>query len=1601
MPMKLRTLRALLLSFSLVYGARISAARDSGDERASVPATQSNALAAKQQAEASATLQNLPLRFELNQGQSDARVKFLSRGSNHTLFLTASEAVLALRDPGKKSPSAKPAFGNKALALLSPSELAPPLYMLMAWVGANLSAQVDGEDELPGKANYLIGDSPSNWRTHVPLYRKVRYRDVYPGVDVVYYGNDGKIEYDLIVSPGADLHKIRLRFPGATKTRISPQGDLVLKLGRDLVILHKPVVYQEETLLPGVPPSKHYIDGRYVAQNAHQFGFQVGFYDPARPLVIDPALTYSTFIGGSNQDAGTHVAVDSSGNAYIVGFSDSPDFPVANPLQSANKGSRSVFLAKINTLAPGASSLVYSTYLGGVGSAMGRGIAVDSTGNVYIVGDTNSKTFPITPGAFQTSCKGTCANNAFVAKIDPFGSSLLYSSYLGGSNFDFGFGIAIDSAGRMYFTGTTSSSDFPTTVGAFQTVYKGGSPGTRHGDSYVAVLNPAGNGPADLVYSTYLGGSGDDFAWGLAIDASNFVYVTGSTLSSNFPITPTAFQSALAGVGNIGMGDGFLVKLNPAGLGANDLLYSTYFGGTNDDRGESVAVDSSGFAYVIGMTTSPNFPSTSTAFHPNFTPGSCNANQCADAIIMKWDPRSSGPGSLLYSTFLGGSGFDLGHGIAVDATGIVYASGETGSNDFPLVNPIQTTCGGGCPNPVPDVFIAKLDLTQSGSAALLFSTYLGGNGTDTGQSIAIDAQGNAYVTGQTYSSNFPTMMPFQPVCKNCSSSSDDGYLARVCITACPSSSVSTPTLAFGDQTLGSTSNPQPVTLSNPGTGTLTIISITAPTGFIQSNSCGVVLSAGSNCAINVTFSPQSAGPFSGALTILTNASPTATQVSLSGAGVAVTLAPSPGNLNYSAQPVATTSASQPVTLSNSGPTAISVSAIQANGDFAQTNNCASSVAANSNCTVNVTFTPAASGSRSGTLTITDSASNSPQTVSLTGTGTAPVIGVSSNALTFSAQVLGSSSASQPVTVSNTGTAAASISSITASGDFAQTNNCGTSLAVSTSCIVNVTFTPAATGTRTGSLSIADNAAGTPQLVSLTGTGANVVLGAAPAALTFTAQQVATTSALQPVTLSNSGPTAISVTSIQANGDYAQTNNCASSVAANSNCTVNVTFTPTASGSRSGTLTITDSAANSPQTVSLTGTGTAPVIGLSSNALTFPAQVLGSGSASQPVTVSNTGTAAASISSISASGDFAQTNNCGASLAVSTSCTVNVTFTPTATGTRTGSLSIADNAANSPQLVSLTGTGANVVLSAAPSALTFTAQAQGSTSASQPVTLSNSGPTAISVSGIQANGDFGQTNNCGTSLAPSTTCTVNITFTPTASGTRSGMLTITDSAANSPQTVSLTGTGVIPTLNLSTTSLYFGTVVVGTTSPALGVTLSNNGPVPVTVSSIQTTGQSSQTNNCGAAIAPGSSCFVSVTFQPTTPGGFPGSLLINDNAANSPQSVSFVGTGTIANVSIGWSLSFGTTPVATSLQQTFTITDVGAVPLTVSSISVSGANPGDFSQTNNCAAAIAPGSSCSVTVTFTPTATGLRRAVLLVNENGGGGTLGIRITGTGN
>src|SRR5712664_3813069 len=491
---------------------------------------------------------------------------------------------------------------------------------------------------------------------------------------------------------------------------------------------------------------------------------------------------------------------------------------------------------------------------------------------------------------------------------------------------------------------------------------------------------------------------------------------------------------------------------------------------------------------------------------------------------------------------------------------------------------------------------------------------------------------------------------------------------------------------------------------------------------------------------------------------------------------------SPTSLTFASQTTGTTSAAQTVTLSNTGNAALTITSIAASGDFVETNTCGSSVAAGANCAISVTFTPTASGTRTGTLSITDNASGSPQTVSLTGTGTAPTTtaSLSVTSLTFASQTVGTTSAAQTVTLTNTGSATLTITSISASGDYAETDTCGTSVAVGANCTISTTFTPTASGTRTGTLSIADNTSGSPQSVSLTGTGAAAsapVVSLSASSLTFTSQTVGTTSAAQTVTRANTGNARLNLTSIAVtgtnSGDFAQTNNCGSSVAAGANCTISVTFTPTAPGTRSSSLSITDNASGSPQSVSLTGTGaaaSAPVVSLSASSLAFASQTVGTTSAAQSVTLSNTGNASLNLTSVSASGDFAQTNTCGSSVAAGANCTFSVTFTPTASGTRTGTLSITNNASGSPQSVSLTGIGSTATrdfsLLASPTSGTMTA-----------------GQSAAFTLNVSPSGGFNQVVSLACSGAPPAgTCTISPnSVTLNGSSASTATLTVTTTA----------------------------------------------------------------------------------------------------------------------------------------------------------------------------------------------------------------------------
>jgi len=529
----------------------------------------------------------------------------------------------------------------------------------------------------------------------------------------------------------------------------------------------------------------------------------------------------------------------------------------------------------------------------------------------------------------------------------------------------------------------------------------------------------------------------------------------------------------------------------------------------------------------------------------------------------------------------------------------------------------------------------------------------------------------------------------------------------------------------------------------------------------------------------------------------------------------------------------------------------------------------------------------------------------------------PLASLSPTSLTFGSQSVGSVSAPQTVTLSSNGTAPLHITSISASGDFAESDNCGKGVAAGSTCTFSVTFIPTASGTRTGTLTINDNAGGSPQTVSLTGTATSAsgpVVSLSTSSLSFGNQPVGTTSTPQNVTLTNTGDSALSIAGIGIMGtnpgDFAQTNNCGTSVAAGASCTFTVTFTPTASGNRSATINITDNAAGSPQQVSLAGTGIAPMVTLTPTSLSFGNQNLGTTSGAKGVQLKNTGNAVLTISSIAISGtnatDFAQTNNCPGSLASGAQCNINVTFSPTGLGTRSASLSISDNALNSPQTASLTGSGTigSTKVTVSPNKLLFGNQQIGSTSAAQTTTLQNTGQSTLVITNIALAGpnpsDFAQTNNCGVTVATGASCTFTVTFTPTASGNRSATLNITDNAGGSPQHVSLAGTGIGPMATLNPTSLSFGNQTVGTTSGAKGVQLKNTGNSTLTIGSIAISGTNAtdfaQTNNCPSSLAPGAQCNISVKFAPTGSGTRTASLNVSDNASNSPQMTSLTGAG---------------------------------------------------------------------------------------------------------
>lgn len=1150
----------------------------------------------------------LPLMFEANNGQTNPQVKFVSRGKGYTAFLTADGIVLSLHPGGIATTNTS---GHPpASAVPHSSENTTLQFSLL---GARANPTVVGEDLQPGKVNYFFGKDPAKWRTDVPTYAKVRYRNIYPGIDLIYYGNHQELEYDFEVLPGVDPSQIEFEIQGANQIRVDAAGDLVLATGGGDLHFQCPAVYQKSNH-QRVP-----VKGGYVMKDSTHISFHIAQYDPSKPLVIDPALVYSTYMGGSGNDQPTGIVVDNAGSVYVTGYTDSVDFPLAT-LGTLASGMDHIFLAKLD---PSGSNLVYADYIGGSGTDYGYALALDRSNNVWLTGSTRSSDFPVL-NSYQSSEPGY--QNGFVTKISADGSSLLYSTYLGGSGWDEGAGVRVDGSGYVYVAGATSSADFPM-VNAYQPTVSPNQAGMPGVYGFLAKLTPDGS---SLVYSTFLGGSSNvvetcsqgpcwpspfSLIYGIAVDANGGAYVTGDTNTYNFPVTTAAYLTTDSAPLNAMIG--FVAKFDSVG----NLNYSTYFYGSSGASTEmtAIAVDSMGSAYVTGYAPSDGtFPITSTSIcNPSVSFGGCSYG-----FVTKFDPTGS---FLVYSTFLGLYNVAFPMAIVLDASNDAYVSCLTSGSSFTTVSGIESHAGGN------DLLLAEVD--QTGSTEI-FATFLGGTGDEYPAGLAVDPQGSLYVAGLTLSSDFPlTQAAFQ----GSAGGNSDVFIAKIAPQSAPSFSATSFHLQFPIQPVGQTSQPQTVTLRNMGSVPMLISSTTV------------------------------------------------------------------------------------------------------NGDFAEMDNCGSDIQPSGACTATVTFTPTAVGSRAGSVVFQDNAAGSPHLLSLEGNGSGPSVLLSPGALSFPTMAVGVSSSAQTVSLTNSGNTALNISGVQVTGDFSQTNNCPTLLLPSSTCQFQIVFSPTVVGSRSGSLVVADDAFNTPQSVSLDGTGTEVspTFSVSPTSLDFGTQSISSTSAAQSLTVTNTGNGPLAITGIQAGGDFSQSNDCAT-LSPNSTCAVLVTFTPAVAGVRPGTITFTDSAGNSPQVVPLTGSGLASGLSVAPSSISFGSQALGTTSASQQITLTNVGAGAITVSGITTAGSFAQTNNCPASLNPHASCLITASFTPVAAGGAVGSVTISNSSSTNPLVVQLSGSGSDFNLSSSPTSATIKAGSAASYSLTiAPAGASFANAINLSCSGVPA------------------------------------------------------------------------------------------------------------------------------------------------------------------------------------------------------------------------------------------------------------------------
>ncbi len=1543
----------------------------------------------------------VPLSFEPNLGQSDPSARFIAKSPGYTLHLEPAGVSFQLNGRDKASVSLRMDLEN-----------------------ANRQAQITGESPLPGKANYIPTNNPRTWVTDVPTYSRVHYSSVYPGVDVVFYGAANRLEYDFLVQPGADPAQIRMQLSGANSANINNDGDLVLPIGKGDLRFLKPLVYQ----LSGDGKTRELVDARYQIERkvngAPMVTFTLAKYDHHRQLVIDPAFesSYSEYL--SYTHAGT-VGVDGSGNTYVTGASNNGGF----------------YISKFNS----SGTLVFNTLLGTGNNIYPYGIAVSNSGQAYVTGEIYiSSTVPTSANAYQTTVTGSY--NAFLVDLSADGTMVPYATYVGGTNTSESWaqGVAVDSGGNAYLAGYTYSSTFPTTSGAYQTTFSASF------DGFVSKLNPtAATGPASLVYSTLLG-KGNTGLNAIAVDSSGDAYVTGNA-PSTFPVTAGAFRYTGDYSGSGGV---YVTEVNPTGTA---LVYSAYLGyGTG--YGIAVEGQTNPSVYVTGAVSGADFPVTAGAYQTTYAGG----------FLTKLNSTGT---AEVYSTFLGGPSSYAGNGVSPISVALpngclsscnAYVAGWTNTTDFPAINPIDATAS----TTAESAFVAEI---AANGASALFSSYLNGvkSGVYAGlpngnygstPAVAVDSSGNMSVVGNIEgTSDFPITIP--------NSNPADAFVARIAAVAAPFTFASPTTVSFGNQPVGvSTSiyNGSPtVRLNNFSStaATLSPIQVSPSTVFSESDNCGGTVAAGGYCTLTLNFTPNAPSTFNGTATITSNASDSPTVITLTGTGTNSAFAePSQTSLTFGNQAVGTTSAAQTVTITNLGNITTVLNVTVSTSDFAAVNNCPSELLPGAMCTASVTFTPTQAGLRTDTLTI--SSTGGPNaSVPLSGSGTisggTSSITLSTASLQFNPQLVNTTSATQLIYVTNSGSFPVAVQNYTASGDFTVANyDCGNfpfQLTPQQSCYVQITFSPTTSGTRTGTLTITDSATGSPQMVSLSGTGVasteNVEFYPS-SSLSFQNTPVGVTSANAVIYFYNTGTSPITVDrAVVSGGSFALNGTtCEASTVTGiledgnggGYCYVYVSFTPTAAGPQAGTITFTDSAPGSPHVVNLTGNGIAATgtITLSPNGANYNTQPQGTTSAVQYIYLVNPGNTPVTVNSWSFSGpDYsASISNCGSTpfniSAGSTGCYVPIQFTPTTTGTLTETLTVDTTAGN--QMATLTGVGqaATQAIGLTPTSMNLGSIVMNQDGPYEYVYIRNTGTDSVTftaaptITGANA-ADFPASYSCATlnyALAAGKSCFIQIRFTPTTTMAESATLTLTDSAGT--QMLALSGTGVSakPTFTLSDYLISFNSQLQGTTSPLnTYIYFYNNGATAQSLGNVGLTGTfiiPPGYNTCnGQTVAANSSCYVYLEFAPTSAGYQTGALTFNDNTGNplaglpsvplagyanaptysgyiNPTGVDFTSLQVIGTTSTSQIVYLYNTGNTSFTVGTVTGTDFGLAGPSAE-FSTASANGGD----DYCSGVVvAAASSCYVYITFTPNAAGARTGSITFPVTYGNATM-TTFTGT--